>query len=1138
MEKIKRFIHLRVKTEFNLLNSLVFTESLSQKLKQNSFLACGLMDFANLSAGMQFSYHLKKNGIKPIIGMSLPVFNENFEDVSEIGLIAKNENGYSNLLNILYQLNFHSIENDKRFHLDKLKEYSEDLICLTGSRKGYINKIFKNNGEKEAERELIKLQNIFKNDLFIELGRYGFENEQEDENFLINCAEKINIPFVATNEILFINRGQFEAFDALSCVKNKEFVSSLDREVLNSEFNLKTEEEMIDLFSDIPEAIENTVNIARKCSFFIKEKKPRLPSFNLKITNENEAKILEELTKKGLESRIKEIKDLYEIEDEIYWKRLEFELAIITKMEFSGYFLVVSDFINWAKNNKISVGPGRGSGAGSIVAWALKITGLDPIKYSLLFERFLNPDRISMPDFDIDFCQTRREEVINYVRQKYGDLRVANIVTYGKMNAKTAIKDIGRVLHVPYVKLDEISKMIPFNPLEQITIKKALEMDKRFREQKENDEEINQLINIATEVEGLIRHSSIHAAGIIISNEEIQKIAPVEKSEEGISIIAYDMKDAEKIGMVKFDFLGLKTLSVISQIVDTLKEKNIELNIEKIKTDDKKTFELLRSANLKGIFQFEAVIPRITLKKIHTDKIEDLMAITSLARPGPMSNIPTYIRRKTGEEPVKYYHSALEESLKETFGIIIYQEQVMQVVQILGGYSLGEADIVRKAMGKKIQSEMELQKDIFIKKAIEKGIIDKNEAIEMFEIIAKFAGYGFNRAHAASYALISYQTAYLKAHYPLEFFIANLNLEIGDTDKINFFIIDCKLFGVKVLTPSVNKSNVYFKEENQSIRYGLAGLKAVGENSASQICKEREKGEFLNLEDFISRCKEYLNKRNLEAFILSGALEDFGFSRKALFENVERILNYEKETSGASLFSDDQSVSGLLIENVQEFNQDELLKYEFEFFGFYFSSHPLEEKKTILLTNNIILSTNIEEEFAEKNEATFYISGVVVKFIQRFKKNARFAFLHMVDFEGMYEVMIFNDKLIEKHINLLQEGKTMILQIDGKNNLESGLKLLVKDIISIDDFIKKEIDFDFQEKKTNNRKTPEQKNIEESKKNEMKTENKIITKTLTIKCEKSSELIEIESNLKNGIYKNYDNIVIQIGDTTIKTDVV
>lgn len=1147
----KDFIHLRLKTEFSILNSLIFIESLAENLKNLNFNACAITDFRSLSGGLQFSSILSKKNIKPIIGISLPIFqehlNQNFSELSEIGLLAKNENGYLNLLNIFYELNFNSKHPSKRFILKELEKYKEDLICLSGSRYGIIRNNLKEGHIEKSKEICTELKDIFKDNFFIEISRFGLKDDKEEEDFLIDLAMKNNLPLVATNETLFLNKAQYEAFDALLCVKNKDYISSENREIYNSEFYLKTKEEMIDLFSDIPESIENTINIAKKCSFKIEERKPKLPSYNTQISSQDESDILEKNVEEGLKERIKEIKNLYQIDEEKYWNRFKFEIEIIKKMNFSGYFLVVADFINWAKKNKISVGPGRGSGAGSIIAWSLRITGLDPLKYGLLFERFLNPDRISMPDFDIDFCQKKREKVIQYVKHKYGDLKVANIITYGKLNAKAAIKDIGRVMHIPYVKLDEISKMIPFNPLEQITIQKALELDPKFQKIKENDIEIEQLINLATEVEGLIRHSSVHAAGMIISNEDLYKIAPVDKDEEtGNMILAYDMKDAEKIGLVKFDFLGLKTLSVIDQILDLLKEKNININIEHLKTDDEKTFELLRSGNLKGIFQFEAAIPRMTLKKIKTDKIEDLMAITSLARPGPMSNIPTYIKRKIGQEKTEYYHPALKESLEETFGIIIYQEQVMQVVQILGGYSLGEADLVRKAMGKKIQAEMDHQKSIFIEKAEQKGLISKKQATEMFEIIAKFAGYGFNRAHAASYALISYQTAYLKAHYPIQFFIANLNLEIEHTSKINFFIIDCKKFNIEILPPDINKSDTYFKEENGKIRYGLAALKGIGINSSEEICKIKyENKNFNKIEDLLLKCKNEINKKNLEALIFSGALSCFNFSRKTLSENIEKMLKFEKNSNQVSLFDNSEEDIGLILEDKGEFEEKEILKYEFEFFGFYFSFHPLNQIKEELESLNVITLDQIEDQFVdkeEKEETLFYISGVVIKFIQRFKKNSRFAFLHLIDFDGMYEVMIFNEKLIDKYSDLLQEGKSMILLIDAKKNEESGIKLLVKDIFDVNDFItenknkiKKTTDSkkETAEKKFKNE---EKRSLIKIKNNEKENQIKPTNdKTLIIKCENEEELNDLKNKINDNYFlnSNIDKIIIKYKNNTI-----
>jgi len=685
-------------------------------------------------------------------------------------------------------------------------------------RKGILGKNILENNLNGAEKLAEKFQKIFAGDFYIQISRHVLENEKKIEQNLIDIAYKFNIPLVAINDNYFLEPSMHQAQDVLNCIGQKRYLIEEDRDKLTVNHHFKTNQQMLELFADMPEAIENTVNIAKKCHIMAFEREPTLPNFPTK-EGLSEAEELEEKSREGLKERLKfkfqmeEIPDQEKITKE-YTERLEYELGIIKRMNFSGYFLIVSDFITWSKENDIPVGPGRGSGAGSIIAWVLQITDLDPIRFGLLFERFLNPERVSMPDFDIDFCQARRDEVIDYVQKKYGKDMVAQIITFGKLQAKAAIKDVGRVLQMPYNQVDRICKLIPFNAIEAVTLAKAIEMDKDLQNAIEEDEEIKKLTDIALMLEGVNRHASTHAAGIVIGDKKLKEIGCLYSDDiNSMPAIGYSMKYAEKAGLVKFDFLGLKTLTVIDNTVKLInKSRDTNLDINKIRLDDKDTFDMLSDGDSIGVFQIESSGMRSVLKQMKPDKIEDIIALISLYRPGPMDNIPTYIRRKAGLEKIEYPHPLLAQVLEETYGVIVYQEQVMEIAKILGGYSLGAADLLRRAMGKKDKDEMDKQRKIFIEGAA-KNNIDAKKSEEIFELVNKFAGYGFNKSHAAAYAMISYQTAYLKANYPVEFIIASINLEIDNSEKINNFLQMAKDHNIKILPADINESQALFDIE-------------------------------------------------------------------------------------------------------------------------------------------------------------------------------------------------------------------------------------------------------------------------------------------------------------------------------------
>ena len=827
------FIPLRNHTTYSLCKGAIKIPDLITKALEFKMPALGITDCYNLFAALEFSSACKKAGIQPILGceifLNFPdktrknISNLDIENsLTKLPLIAFSKEGYENLMYLVSQ-SFLNRQSGISPHVDfeMLKEKSAGLIALSGSIDGIIASLLSQDQDKKLNEILEQLLKAFPNqNFYMEISRQGKKEENDLEEKFIALALKHSIPLVATNDMYFLTPKMHEAQDILSCIGEGRFFLETDREKLSKQQFFKSQEQMEELFSDIPEAIENTVNIAKKCCIMAFERPPTLPKFSNEI-GFDEASELRSQAMEGLTIRLQrkfEIeKTALEKQEEIkteYFARLDFELSVIIKMNFSGYFLIVSDFIKWAKHNDIPVGPGRGSGAGSIVAWSLQITDLDPIRFGLLFERFLNPDRVSMPDFDIDFCQARRDEVIDYVQQKYGRDYVAQIITFGKLQARAVLKDVGRVLQMPYNQVDRICKLIPFNAIEAVTLEKAIEMDKDLQQAIQEDPQVTKLVDIALELEGLNRHASTHAAGVVIGDKPLHQICALYNDEGShMPAVGYSMKYAENAGLVKFDFLGLKTLTTISETVKLIERiRGQKIDITNLLLDDKKTFEMLATGDSIGVFQIESSGMRSVLRQMRADKIEDIIALISLYRPGPMDNIPTYIRRKHGLEQITYPHPLLEVALKETYGVIVYQEQVMEIAKILAGYSLGAADLLRRAMGKKIKEEMDQQRAIFVNGAMKNDVSEK-QAGEIFDLVDKFAGYGFNKSHAAAYALISYQTAYLKAHFPVEFITASINLEIDNTDKINIFLQVAKDHGIKILPPDVNRSEAYFSIE-------------------------------------------------------------------------------------------------------------------------------------------------------------------------------------------------------------------------------------------------------------------------------------------------------------------------------------
>jgi len=826
------YIALRNHTTYSLCQGAIKIADLIDKAKALQMPALAIMDSQNLFGALEFSMACKKAGIQPILGCEMMIdFNlQDSKNISNVDftenlcktpLIATSEEGYRNLMFLVSESYLKRQNGIVPFiNFELLKQKSKGIIALSGGSEGLLGKLLLQGQDKQAHKILLEIKEIFNTNFYIEITRHGTKNEELIEENLLQLAFENNIPLVATNDVYFLTPDMHEAQDILSCIYEGHSLIEENRKKNSPEQYFKNYEQFLELFKDLPEAINNSINIAKRCHTMAFERPPTLPKFSTEA-NFDEALELRNQSLEGLKMRLKNKFLIEEIDaetqqkiDKEYFERLEYELEVIIKMNFSGYFLIVSDFIKWAKNNEIPVGPGRGSGAGSIIAWSLQITDLDPIRFGLLFERFLNPERVSMPDFDIDFCQSRRDEVIDYVQKKYGTDYVAQIITFGKLQARAVLKDVGRVLQMPYSQVDRICKLIPFNAIEAVTLEKAIEMDKDLQQAIQDDPQINKLVSIALKLEGLNRHASTHAAGVVIGDRPLQEICAL-YNDEGSTMpaVGYSMKYAESAGLVKFDFLGLKTLTTILETVKLVyKTRAIKIDIAHLKLDDKKTFEMLASGDSIGVFQIESSGMRSVLRQMRADKIEDIIALISLYRPGPMDNIPTYIRRKHGEEKISYPHPLLEAVLKETNGVIVYQEQVMEIAKILAGYSLGGADLLRRAMGKKIKEEMDQQRKIFVEGAKKNNVSD-HQANEIFDLVDKFAGYGFNKSHAAAYAMISYQTAYLKAHFLPEFLTASINLEIDNTDKINIFLQVAKSHKIPVLAPDINQSQADFSIE-------------------------------------------------------------------------------------------------------------------------------------------------------------------------------------------------------------------------------------------------------------------------------------------------------------------------------------
>ena len=1042
------FIHLRTHSAYSLSEGALQIKAMAGLTKEAGMPAVAITDTGNLFGALEFSDAMAEKGIQPIVGCTIKVdlieqkegamkASAGLRRIPSLAFLAKSQEGYGNLMKLSSRAYLETPDNaEHHVTWDYLMAHSAGLICLTGGPEGPINDALVSGQGAQAAEQIERLKSVFGDRLYIELQRHGTADERQAEAGLIELAYRLEVPLVATNECYFAKPADYVAHDALICIAEGDLIVTEDRRRLTPEHYFKSQAEMSALFADLPEAIENTVEIAQRCAYRVKSRAPILPRF----ADGDEAEELRRQAHEGLAQRLA-TRGLVEgrTPDE-YVKRLDFELDVITKMKFPGYFLIVADFIKYAKGQGIPVGPGRGSGAGSLVAYVLTITDLDPFRFNLLFERFLNPERVSMPDFDIDFCQDRREEGIAYVQQRYGADRVAQIITFGKLQARMVTRDVGRVLQMPYGQVDRLSKLIPNNPANPVTLQQALDGEPKLQEERDRDPTVKTLFDIALKLEGLYRNASTHAAGVVIGDRPLEELVPLYRDpRSAIPATQYNMKYVEKAGLVKFDFLGLKTLTVIEKAQKLIRVREASFDIDKIPYDDAKTYEMLGHGDTVGVFQLESSGMRDVLKKMRADCIEDIIAIVALYRPGPMDNIPRYIACKKGEEQPDYLHPLLEPILKETYGIMVYQEQVMQIAQVLSGYSLGQADLLRRAMGKKIKAEMDAQKADFVKGATARGV-DGAQADYIFELVQKFAGYGFNKSHAAAYAVVSYQTAYLKANYPVEFIAASMTLDMGNTDKLMLFRREAQRVGVKVVPPSVNASGVDFAVKDGAILYSLAALKNVGTGAIEHLVSARTAGgPFKSVGEFARRIDaRMLNKRALESMAKAGAFDALNPNRSQVLDAVESILSMANRVTSAAaagqndLFGGMQSASDeLVMPRRDAWLPMDKLAQEFEAVGFYLSGHPLDDYMKPLAKLGVETYASFHEKALTKGARAARLAGTVTHRQERRSKSGnKFAFVGFSDPSGQFESICFSDTL-NNFRDMLEPGTAVIAKVEA-----------------------------------------------------------------------------------------------------------
>jgi DNA polymerase III subunit alpha len=1096
----QQFVHLHVHSEYSLLEASSRVKGLAAKAAKDQMPALALTDNGNMFAAVEFYLACKDKGVKPILGLEVYMAangrhsrgqdrNEAFKPNNRLVLLAQNLNGYQNLTKISsigYQEGFYY---KPRIDLEVLEQYNQDVILLSGGLRGEVVQSFLLDGPEAALEKIKALQKIFGDRFYLEINRTGIADWKKINAFLIEASKITGVKLVAANDVHYLEQEDMMAQEVLICIGSNRTLQDETRFKLGTDqFYLKTQKEMRELFKDIPEACDNTLEVAERCDvqFQMKDASGK-PIYHLPSFPTTEGRSLEQeirkLAEEGLERRLQEKPT--NIELEVYKKRLNYELGVIEKMGFNGYFLIVQDFINWAKENDIPVGPGRGSGAGSLVAYCLRITDLDPLPHGLLFERFLNPERISMPDFDIDFCQDRRQEVIAYVTNKYGAGSVSQIITYGKLQARAAIRDVGRVLGMTFSEVDEISKLVPDKL--NISLKEALELEPRISQLMESNPRMATLMDLAQRIEGLVRHAGIHAAGVIIADGQLVQHAPLYRGAEGEQVVQYDMKHAEKIGLIKFDFLGLKTLTHIYHALKLIqKNRGVKILSKDIPIDDPETLQFISRGDTAGVFQFEGEGITDATRKIKPTSFNDITAITSLYRPGPMANIPDFAKRKNGEAPVEFILPETSQVLKETYGIMVYQEQVMAIASLIAGYSLGEADMLRRAMGKKIKEEMDKHRERFNQGAKEKGF-DPQKSEELFDLMYKFADYGFNKSHAAAYSVLTMQTAWIKCNYPAEFFAALLSTEISDTDKIVKYVKDAQKRGLQVSPPHINHSDYLFTVKGDDIYFGLGAIKGVGENAIAAVLEAREtlpEKKFTSLEEFFEVTDtRKLNKKVIECLIKAGAFDGFGPHRNQIMQGYQKFLDRalevrkDQELGQESLFGlmDSEEETKVVLAEAVPWTRTASLAFEKEVLGFYLSDHPLkgfENISSAWTTGTVSDLPRIGKEHASKQvkdtapkkydprnrdagKKRVVVAGLITdlkEFIT--KKGTRMAFARVEDLTGSTELIVFPDTFANVEAQLKDERPMLIgglLEVSE----EGVAKIQVDSLSPLEDIVKR-----------------------------------------------------------------------------------
>ena len=1068
MSNVKTFNNFKIHTQYSICEGAIKIDDLALHCKENKIPNIGICDSLNLCGALEFAEKVSKSGTHPIIGTQINFSLEN--SIGKLPLFATTAHGYKNLIKLSSKSYLDSNERAApHCKIDQLKSINEGLILMGGNHRGLFGELFKLNKLKQIEETLKNLKNIFKDRFYLEIQRHNEVGEENYENFIIKLSEVNQIPLMATQEIFYLKKEMYEAHDALVCIGQKNFVDDPNRIKFSDQHFVKNNDDIISLFSDIPEALENNYNFPYRFNFKPKKSAPVLPT----IKTEDNVTVEDELlaqAQKGLKNRLdnyilkRNLKLNKRETYKLYEDRLTHEINIINSMNYPGYFLIVSDYIRWSKKNNIPVGPGRGSGAGSLVAYCLDITDVDPIEFDLIFERFLNPDRISMPDFDIDFCEEKRNLVFEYLKSKYKN-GVAHIITFGKLKARMAIRDIGRVLGLPYGHVDKISKMIPFDPSRPLSLQESIDREPRFKEEIRNSKKVQKLIELSLKIEGLNRNMATHAAGVVIAGENLSEQVPLYKDHSANLILPstqFDMHSSENAGLVKFDILGLTALTVISKTIKMLSIKKIKLDISKIDLQDQNIFKLLSTGETTGLFQLESTGVRDTLRQMKPTEFNDIVALVALYRPGPMGNIPTYNECKNGQRTPDYIHETLEKILKPTYGIIIYQEQVMQIAQTLAGFTAGEADILRRAMGKKKRSELERQKEKFISGALKNGI-KKDVANYVFTKIEPFADYGFNKSHAVAYALIAFQTAYLKTYHKEEFIAASMSTTLTNTSKLREYVEELKRLKVEVIRPSINNCFAEFKAETNKIFYGLGAIKSVGFEAISNIVKEREKnGKFKSFTDFINRIDpKDVNKLQLEGLVKAGAFDEIDPNRKKLFESIPRIIQtikskYEEKVSNqTNLFDNINNIGNEVFEfeKVKPWTKKELLNEEFISLGFYISDHPLNEYKEFFTH----LEIESYKDFMNNDKSETLVAGTIMS-IQEKKsaKGTSFAIIKFSDNNSEFEIFLFSDLLIANREKLKESNSFVLTLQKEKNNVENMQRRInIRKIVDLSDLVNK-----------------------------------------------------------------------------------